>query len=428
MLLKRIALVIIAILGGLLIILVWNPTKPQTGSMLKAWADSVQNLGVRAIYPLQESLFPGQMLLVPTYPGKTKWYEEKPAEYYTHPPIRIGSLDLCLLYLSIKNSPDMPLITSYTSNGGVSGVGTPFTPWQPTDIKYSNFKCSEYKDADFRVNRTMAFPAFQFGSLAESGISGSVQSALAGFLGGFAGNNEYRLTVSIPSATVIRMEFQDLLSGINNSAYSTAGGIKSLQELIRKVMEVVKVKDKSGKSSDPELLLVQEVYYANAIDVSVSNSAAKASELSVNAQALAEQFDQLKAMRERFKALKVAGPTPDGSEKTPSSGGSQQDAMKVLEQQIAEKETQVDSLSKTILPGAPGVTGAVKSISSSGVTLTQVFPRPMAFGYRAIAFRPEQFLQVSTPVDAFEIYPFEAMKPQSPGAIKIQAPIPLLVR
>ncbi|MFJ7792618.1 hypothetical protein [Pseudomonas sp. NPDC096950] len=380
---------------GFVAIMWWRgASKPEAGTMLKAWSESIQNLGVRAIYPLQESLYPGNMLLVPTYPEKTKWFEEKPAEFYTSYLVRIGSLDLCQLYLSLRSAPEIPPVSGYEANGGGSVGNKPFTPWQPTEIKYSHFKCSGYKDADFRVNRVMAFPAFQFGSLAESGISGNVLNGVTGLLGSLVGNNEYRMTVSIPSATVIRVDLHDLLSALNNYNYSTAGGVKDVQVILERMMNVQKFIDKKGKVSEPELLVVTEVYYANAIDISIASSAAKASDLSVSTQALAERFDQLKDLRDQLNVIKTDASVAQGANQSHSNTEAQKETMKELVQQIAEKEAEVDRLSKAILPGAPGVTGAVKSVSSSGVTLTQVFPRPMAFGYRAIGFKPDQYLRM----------------------------------
>ncbi len=380
---------------GLVAFIGWRgASKPEAGTMLKAWSESVQNLGVRPIYPLQESLYPGNMLLVPTYPGKTKWFEEKPAEYYTKYFARVGSLDLCQLYLSLRNTPEIPEISGYEANGGVSAEGKPFTPWQPTEIKYSHFKCSGYADTDFRINRVMAFPAFQFGSIAESGVSANALTGLAGILGNFVGSNEYRMTVSIPSATVIRVDLHDILSALNNYSYSTTGGVKDVQVILQRMMDVQTFRDNQGNSSLPELLVVTEVYYANAIDISIANAAAKASDLSVSTQALAERFDQLKDLREQLKVMKADAFVSQGSKQSQSNAEPQEKEMNELARQITEKEAEVDRLSRAILPGAPGVTGAVKSISSSGVTLTQVFPRPMAFGYRAIGFKPEEYMRM----------------------------------
>ncbi|WP_122663271.1 hypothetical protein [Pseudomonas viridiflava] len=381
------------VIAGFVTIMWWRgASKPEAGTMLKAWSESIQNLGVRAIYPLQESLYPGNMLLVPTYPDKINWFEEKPAVFYTKYIVRIGSLDLCQLYLSLRNAPEIPPVSGYEPNGGESVGGKPFTPWQPTEIKYSHFKCSGYTDADFRVNRVMAFPAFQFGSLTESGISGNILSGVTGLLGSLVGNDEYRMTVSIPSATVIRVDLHYLLSALNSYSYSTAGGVKDVQVILERMMNVQTVSDKSGHRSLPELLVVTEVYYANAIDISIVSSAAKASNLSVNTQALVERFDQLKDLRDQLKIMKGEVTPPQG--KHESNVEAQTEAMKALAQQIDEKENEVDRLSKAILPGVPGVTGSVKSVSNSGVTLTQVFPRPMAFGYRAIGFKPEEYLRM----------------------------------
>jgi hypothetical protein len=412
--LKRSLWFFIPILIVLAIFWAWRPTKTQSGTMLKSWAESVQNLGVRAVYPLQESLYPGNFLLVPTYPGKANWSDEKPDAFYTKYPARVGSLDLCRLYSTMRDAPELPQITSYERNGGV-GAEDFVTPWQPTEIKYSHFKC-EVKAGDFRVNRAMAFPAFQFRSIVESGVGGNMLTGMAAVLGSLAGNNEYIMTVSIPSATVIKVEIHDLLKAVTDGRYATAGGVADVQTVIDRMMKLQTFVDKNGNSSPPELLLVSEVYYANAIDISITSSAAKASELAVSTQALAGRFDQLTALRDQLKVIKTDVPVAQGSNQGQPNTEPQQAAIKDLVRQIAEKEAEVDNLSKAILPGAPGVTGSVKSVSSTGVTLTQVFPRPMAIGYRATGFNPTQFLKISLVVpEAFRAWHCRPPKICTPG-------------
>lgn len=156
-------------------------------------------------------------------------------------------------------------------------------------------------------------------------------------------------------------------------------------------MKVQTVENKKGESSPPELMFVSEVYYANAIDISIASSAANAAELKISTQALAEQFEQLNRLRDQLKMMKTEASLQKGNNQNQPKDDSQEETKKELVRQIAKKEAAVDTLSKAILPNAPGITGAVKSVSNSGVTLTQVFPRPLAFGYRAIGLKPEEY-------------------------------------
>lgn len=383
---KVIASVVILIFVGSGLVLWSRSKRPEAGTMLKAWSESIQNLGVRAIYPLQEGLYPGNILLVPTYPGKARWFDEKPAEYYTKYMVKIGSLDPCQLYLSLQHVPEFDPITDYQSNDGKS-----VTPWQPTQMNYSDFKCGNTVEKDFRINRVMAFPTFQFGSSTDSDISANILNGVAGLFGGLVGNNEFRITVSIPSATVIKVDLFNLTLAMKMYNYNTPGGYKDVQELLGRMKKVQTFTDENGNESEPELLVVSEVYYANAIDISISSSAANATELKVNAQALSEQFDQLNNLRDQLRVMRADTSHQKGADQSQPKDEVLENSIKELSQQIAEKETEIDTMSKSILPGAPGVTGAVKSVSKSGVTMTQVFPRPLAFGYRAIGLKPDEY-------------------------------------
>lgn len=151
-------------------------------------------------------------------------------------------------------------------------------------------------------------------------------------------------------------------------------------------LELQTVTDKQGNRSKPELLLVSEVYYANAIDVSISSSTAQSAELAVSTQALVDKFQQLTKLQDKLKALTAEAPQSQDISSNQADFESHQSAVDQLSQQITEIQAEVNQLSQAILPDAPGFTGSVKRVSSSGVTLTQVFPRPMAIGYRALGY------------------------------------------
>lgn len=367
--------------------LVWwsRATRPEPGTMLKSWSESIAKLGVRAVYPLQEGLFPGDILLVATYPQKGR-ADEKPAEFYSFYPIPVGSLDLCELYLSLKNSPEFQAVNGYVSKGSKPMTEATVTPWQPTEIRYSNFKCPNSTTPDFKLNRAVAFPAFQLGSVVESGVGGNLMAWMAGARGGAAGKDEALITVSIPNATVLRVPISALRSAWNSGNFDFEGGWNALQCLILDMMEIQTVTDKQGNRSKPELLLVSEVYYANAIDVSISNSTAQSAEIAVSTQALVDKFQQLTKLQDKLKALTAEAPQSHDTNSNQADFESHQSAVAQLSQQITETQAEVNQLSKAILPDAPGFTGSVKRVSSSGVTLTQVFPRPMAIGYRALGY------------------------------------------
>lgn len=376
-------------------------SRPEPGTLLKTWSESVANLGIRPVYPLQESLFPGNVLLVPTYPGKSR-SDAKPSEFYTYYSIPVGSLDLCKLYLSIKRIPEMPSVVSYVAPG--TSKDQSLTPWQPTAINYSTLNCSDYKGADFKLNRTVAFPAFQFGAMVEAGLGANLMAGAVGVKGSAAGKDEYLMTVSIPSATVIRVDIPPLLTARDIDSLYAAGGTRKLRSDINETIIATVFTDREGSHSMPELLIVSEVYYANAIDISITASTAQAAQLAVSTQALVERFEKLDTLQKKMDGIlkgapvststnQSAGTLQQSKPQTPAAIDVQQDLKKELARQIGETESEINTLSKALLPNAPGVTGAVKNVTSSGVTLTQVFPRPLAIGYRALGYDPVAFME-----------------------------------
>lgn len=354
---------------------------PEPGSIVKAWSEGVANLGIRAVYPLQENLYPGNIILSPSHPGKSR-SDEKPARFYTFYPIPVGTLDLCKLYLPFKAHPELPKTSGYTASGEEKAI----TPWEPTEIKYSHFKCGDYSGVDFRLNRAMAFPAFSFASLIETAVGGNLMAGTTGIKGGAAGKNDYTVTVSVPSATVIRVDVSDLLMALDQGTYNPSGKT-SLQSIVSRMLKMQTYSDAKGNSSPPELLLVSEVYYANAIDVSITANSAQIGNLAISTQSLIERFEKLTALRTQLELMTA---TAQKANNKNIEGASE--AIKQIHQRIAVTEADIEAISKSIIPSAPGITGAVKSVTGSGVTLTQVFPRPMAVGYRAVGLNPNQFL------------------------------------
>jgi len=250
----------------------------------------------------------------------------------------------------------------------------------------------------------MAFPAFQFGSIVESGVGGNLMAGTVGAKGGVVGSDQYRVTVSVPSATVIRVEVADLLAAAGNYDYHGPTGLQGVQSVIASLKGVQTFVDSQGKRSPPELLLVSEVYYANSIDVTVATSTAQAAQLALSIEALVERFERLANLRDQMKLMMAATPATGTTQTsgqsqptTQSSAQSKETAMNQLSREIKETEAQVDKLSKSIVPSAPGVTAAIKYVSNSGVTLTEVFPRPMAIGYRAVCIGLDSFLRMNPP-------------------------------
>ena len=190
-----------------------------------------------------------------------------------------------------------------------------------------------------------------------------------------------------------------------------------MQNVIASLKGVQTVVDSQGERSPPELLLVSEVYYANSIDVTVATSTAQAAQLAVSTEALVERFERLASLRDQMKLMMVATPATGTSQAsgqnqptTQPITQSKETAMKELSREIEETEAQVDKLSKAIVPSAPGVTGAIKYVSNSGVTLTQVFPRPMAIGYRAVGIGLDSFLRLQPPEASSEPRPIATEK------------------
>lgn len=116
----------------------------------------------------------------------------------------------------------------------------PINPWQPTEIKYSQFKCDGYSGEDFNLNRAIAFPGFRFGSVLSSALGGNLAVGTVGVKGGAASNDEYLMTVSVPSATVIRIEAADIFTALIQKTYDSPDSALNLSTVVNSVHKLLR--------------------------------------------------------------------------------------------------------------------------------------------------------------------------------------------
>ncbi|SCY64616.1 hypothetical protein [Pseudomonas sp. NFACC37-1] len=356
----------------------------EPGAVAMQWATNVSQMGVHPFYPLREDVFPGDIYLVPAHSAGNLASKKIPTRFYKIPPVYLASLNVCDLYKEMKKRPRMPTTTTYKLKDN------DITPWSPPDFKLSHTGCDLDGQTDFAIGRTVSFPAFTFASLSESKLGANVITGGVGALFGGGRKDQYYVTVSVPVAESITTQSTDIYRKFvgtydTNPADSTkAADIKNLILLIKNSNNNA---GGSEVSISTALALITDVYYARVIDVSISASDSYSGQLSATALSLIERSEKLSKLRDSLAGLKAEVPENNKVEEA------RQQSISDLNERIAIEAQEIAALSQMAIPNAPGITGSVTRSSSTGVTLTQVLPKPVAIGYRAIMLDAKDFTE-----------------------------------
>ncbi|SDS18317.1 hypothetical protein SAMN05216198_1380 [Halopseudomonas litoralis] len=345
------------------------------GTVAKQWSENTSQLGIMPIYPLREGFYPGDIVLLAAYSPKSEVSQQSvPVEFYNIHPIYYDHLDYCKVFGNSNPKPDLPLTKGYPLDGEKTD------PWAPPKIMYSHFKCDVSSSTDFLLSESTAFPSFSFASLSQSALGANIVNSGFGARWGGGKNAQNHITYSVPSAEVLSVKTKHLISLFEeywDNHYKTEyGNIKALAE-------TQALPDKDSQSITPIMAVISEVHYARSINVSISASKAFSTQLSGATMAMIDLSKKKSELERRIQSLSSSTSPP---EQVDQKSSEQKTKIDELKHELQEITTNIETLGKAVAPSAPGVTGHVTRSSSSGITLTQVFSKPLAIGYRAVLF------------------------------------------
>ncbi|MBM3105778.1 hypothetical protein IIE18_11565 [Pseudomonas sp. V1] len=181
---------------------------------------------------------------------------------------------------------------------------------------------------------------------------------------------------------------------------------------------------KKKYNARPIVVIPYIVYFADSLDVTINSLDGSSTQLGATALSLVELSDNKQLLETRIRQLggqpgSLGSAKPAEGAKAPESAkpdagdkagkdaeaavakpeaaaqGQQdakpaadpkQDQLASLQAQLASVEQQLNATAQASTPALPGVTGSVTRLSTTGVTLHQVFNPPLAIGYRALQF------------------------------------------
>lgn len=348
-----------------------SASKPKPGLIAKQWSDNTRQLGISPIYPPRERFEPGDIYLAVTVPASK--IGEMPDGFYTTTPIRYGQLDLTSNFTKEQQRRQLPAMPSY-----VNESGTAVTPWNMQD----------YPAAGGRLNGIVAFPGYSFASATDAELGINVTNGAWGGLLGASSNSKYLISYSVPAAEYISLPLDSIMAVAN--VYYNKNKDQALR--LAKTMRDGLPENLSSKVT-LSMIVATEIFYARAIDIAISAKDSSSATLSATTMKLIDLGEKKAKLQEELLKLK--------SPAAPAAPAAQ-NKIALLESQISELQSTINTATQSVIPNIPGATGSITRSSATGVTLRQVFKYPVAIGYRGVSYNLEKD-EISTDVPGYNM-------------------------
>lgn len=372
-------------------------SKPVAGIVGKEWSENTTQLGIQPIWPPRELVFPGDVYI--SLGMSSAGSKRLPAYVYTATSQFFDELDLgavedahALKMSKLIMSP----MDSYESSSGT------LKPW----------RLPGYESGARRTNGLVGFPGFSFASVSDTQLGANVVTGIWAAIFGGGRKSTYTVSFAVPAAEYRSLPLRPVMAAFKT--YNEALPKEDLDNL-QQIATSLTSKFVGDLALEAYVVIPNEVYYARVVDITITAENAYGGQLAATTTALIAMTDEKKNLEAKLSELTGAGYVgtapaaagPASSNPSPvsppaiapaaASGASPPATpekstpppveVKRLEARIASIQNDIESMSKAVLPNAPGVTGSVSRSSINGVTFSQVFSLPIAIGYKGLSFK-----------------------------------------
>ena len=331
----------------------------------ETWGRSLQPLGVQAIYPMRENVFPGDILLLVRDPCGHERMSRQPetALLGAIPPEAVRAMlrrfydtrpEFAPTFDSNRNS--LPGPNKPGEGGSLPGLS------QPVQTAAGGV-FAEAPRTGLSRGPLVAFPAITIGSFTRAQLG--LTAAAGGGLGRFFGlGAEAEETIGVAVSQVEELHVPPLAMAELINLYLGRTASRTLLESpqLDTVIEMMRAQQReqvgcrAPRMLEPMVLFISRVFYARAIEFDFGNRSALALEAGA-----ALQRQSAVGRRPTIPGA----PTQDGTNRSNLEG---------------DVNAELAALATLATNGTPGI-GASLGIGSSGsVVLRQAFNRPLAFG------------------------------------------------
>jgi hypothetical protein len=375
------ALLILAVvgLGNLIRFFVSSHPKPLDGhSVATEWNESVQRIGINPVYPPQEDLHVGDIFAV---------IKQSDEEYPTS--VVFGDHAIKLWHV------DMTAVLKAAYDGVPVFPQTMRRPAHDDDFWPQEMSDDLFHPGNKKFLSLVAFPAFSIHHSRSATAGASTGSGISSWFSGVLGitrNDEETEQLSFPAAETYgvnsiqaQLALFSFCDNQRTKPFCTERAVRNMlsmvvgNEIWRPQLDP-KTKQPTGRyASEVELMLVKQVFLTRSIvQLRAADSA------SGQAARLIAKLKDLSDRPAAPPATPAPSPTPAPVSGAPSSVSAEAEtpALDREKKNLLELRAVVDSQSEA--------GGSILALSADGTTiaLKQVYPRPVAIGFRSVSLRP----------------------------------------
>lgn len=395
----------------------------QRGFVYKDWSRTMSELGIFPIFPPREDVQIGDVYLLPMHPLDAGSVEA------------IGGLGLTgILCDNILVTEDGKNISSSISDyykvrpsfpssmtvlsGALESVldeKKDVADFNLMPVPSSTDNKSIFGDGDNTRLRQVGFPEFAVTKISQVGLNAIVPVEALSVAGGFSFNSVDQISLKIPSAESYGLPSHFLLDGFFKGkpfVYDSEGalrfkawdptnkvGIRSLNKisanlvksqfndafqkladnLPRKYRNIIKKQLKENKDRI-WIAVVEEVYYARAIDISITKQRAKGGAAGVQpiTNQMLQELDRLNNLGNRETETRKVTTDTEGREIVENIKIEDSDTAFTLATKMNDYNRELGKQS------VPGGSVSVISVSGTSIGLRRSFDRPIAVGVRGV--------------------------------------------
>lgn len=353
---------------------------PNPPNIRKTFAQGIEPLGVEAIYPLRENVRLGQIYLVD---------EETVSKDNPNVPYVPNDVLVTDAFVPRMESARDDLINKDKRFSCTSGNSLSRLYPGAKDMAQFAQNCTASGQAHDGQNTLpglilAGMPSYNIASIDTGSLSAGVPTAFDNFLAAVGFRQNEQLNVQ-PQGVVIATLPEDVFAQTIRDACShkispfpSDAAESGLVFAIRDLYNDHLVRQFAAKQKlrfDPALYMIKTVYYLHGLRYVYKNSRA---------------YDALlqASINERLKpGITPPTITPvNVTISTSSNGTSGNEAMKNAQTTIKALDDEINKLDKNIeSSNMAGINGQFGHASAAGITLYDLFPRPLAFGYTQIS-------------------------------------------
>ncbi len=325
-----------------------------TVSVAKQWADTIENYSLQPIYPLREDVRVGDIKLT--------------IDPSTAAPNQLPFRDIGFLDLNAEMEAYYQRRPSYPADNNLSIPADGSRPWvQPV----ANGSLFQSNGADTKRLRMMALPAIKVATVFQGSLSGQGLLGAIGIGGAASASKGKLFDISLAGLEELRAPDDfTIFQGFSEYCAKESVSGRLHGENIQRSLNIMTAEGTTSDKSNPQIAILNRVLYTRTIDFTFRTEEGYSADVSAVIAGLSE----LAKFSNALGSSQASSPSVPESE---SSAGAEAKEIADFVAALRAKVTGTNS---------PGVALSAVYVDARGITLRDIYERPLAFATQAVTF------------------------------------------